>query len=175
MLKRTFLIFLITSMVLITGCTTASNTQNAESNEGNIEWMKIELKDIRTQETYKISDFKGKQVFLETFSVYCSSCEDQQEQLRQIQGEDVISISINTDPAETEENIIKHIEKNNFTWKYSVAPEELTLALLDEFGYIITQSAHAPIVMICEDGSYSLLPTGVKKAADLKEALELGC
>ncbi|MCF7866406.1 hypothetical protein K9L67_02275 [Candidatus Woesearchaeota archaeon] len=166
------LLILIFSLFFIAGC--SINTQNTNINKTH--WKDIELKDVKTSENFKVSDFEGKKVFLETFAVYCSNCKNQQDELKTIYDEDeLIIISLNTDPSEDENKIKEHIEKNNYSWKYSIAPVIMTERLMEEFGFIITQSAQAPIVLVCEDGSYSLLPTGIKNAEKLEEAIELGC
>jgi len=37
-------------------------------------WMEIELVDVATGETFKISDFKGNPILLESFAVWCPTC-----------------------------------------------------------------------------------------------------
>ena len=169
--KYLFITFLLT-IILIAGCTTSS----ARRNINNTHWSEIELKDVAKSEKFKISELKGGKILLETFSVYCSNCKDQQDELKIVNGENNLTIiSLSTDPREDEETIKKHILENNYTWIYSIASPQMTESLMKEFGFIITQSAQAPIVLICEDGSYSLLPTGIKNSDKLKEEIELGC
>jgi thiol-disulfide isomerase/thioredoxin len=46
-------------------------------------WMDIvELTDVATGQTFKLSDFKGKPVLLESFAVWCPTCLRQQETLQ---------------------------------------------------------------------------------------------
>jgi len=63
-------------------------------------WMEIELIDVATGETFKVSDFKGKPILLESFAVWCPTCLAQQKEVKkvkQIEGENIIHISL--DPA----------------------------------------------------------------------------
>jgi len=64
-------------------------------------WMEIELTDVATGETFKVSDFKGKPILLESFAVWCPTCLAQQKEMKkvkQIEGENIIHISLDTDP-----------------------------------------------------------------------------
>ncbi len=77
--------------------------------------MEIELTDVATGETFKISDFKGKPILLESFAVWCPTCLAQQKEVKkvkQIEGENIIHISLDTDPNEDEDKISEHIERN---------------------------------------------------------------
>ncbi|PIO07358.1 hypothetical protein COU59_03365, partial [Candidatus Pacearchaeota archaeon CG10_big_fil_rev_8_21_14_0_10_34_12] len=50
---------------------------NENKNQETVSWMNTELKDIRTGETFKTSDFEGKPVLLESFAVWCPTCTKQ--------------------------------------------------------------------------------------------------
>ena len=131
-------------------------------------WVDIELKDVRTGENFKISDFSGKPILLESFAVWCPTCTRQQGEIKKFHeeiGDSVISISLDTDPNEDEARVLQHIERNGFTWYYAVSPIDLTRSLIDQFGVSIVNAPSAPMVLICEDGN----------ASKLKEEVERGC
>lgn len=142
-------------------------------------WAKIELKDVRTQESFMISDFIGeKPILLESFAVWCPICKKQQDEIRdlhEIVGNSVVSIAIDTDPNEDESNIQGHLDKHGYDWLYAVSPVEMTQFLKDEFGLTFINAPSAPVVLICEDGSTRFLKSGVKRAADLKNEVSKGC
>jgi len=134
-------------------------------------WMEFELKDINSGETFKISDFKGKPVLLESFAVWCPFCTKQQEETKKLHeevGDSVISISIDTDPNEDESKVLEHTQENGFTWRYAISPTELTQSLIDEFGVSIVNAPSVPMILVCEDGSFKKLGSGVKKVNELK-------
>ena len=92
-------IIILTFFIFIIGCT--SNEINTES---TINWQDIELKDINSQETFTIGEFK-KPVLIESFAVWCPTCTEQQKEMKKLHElrEDVVSISLDTDPNEDAE------------------------------------------------------------------------
>jgi len=138
----------------------------------------MKLENINSGETYSISDFKGKQVLFETFAVWCVNCKKQQDEIKTLKeelGDELITISLNSDPNEEKEEVLKYVNENGYDWYYSIGTPEMSEQLLSEFGFQILNAPSAPIVMFCKDGSYSLLPEGHKTTAELREYLELSC
>jgi thiol-disulfide isomerase/thioredoxin len=141
-------------------------------------WMEIGLTDVATGETFKISDFKGKPILLESFAVWCPTCLAQQKEMKQakqIDGEDIIHISLDTDPNEDEAKVREHIERNGLDWYFAVSPVELTQALIDEFGLNVVSAPRAPVVLICEDQSTRFLRSGIKTTEELISEVKEGC
>lgn len=170
-MKKILILFLI---VLILGCQKPQPPSNPTSNH----WQDTELKDVNSEKTFKISDFRGKPVILESFAVWCPTCTKQQIELKKFHeevGDDVISISLDTDPNEDEQVVKEHSQKNNFNWYYVVSPPEFTQTLINEFGIKIVNAPSVPIILICEDGSYRFLQSGIKTKDDLKQAIKEGC
>ncbi len=133
-------------------------------------WMDIELTDVATGQTFKINDFKGKPVLLESFAVWCLTCLRQQREIkkvREIEGDAIVHISLDTDPNEDADKIREHVERNGLDWYFAVAPIELTNALIDEFGLAVVNAPGAPVILIYEDQSAKLLRSGVKSAEEL--------
>lgn len=140
--------------------------------------MDIELTDAVTGETYRLSDFAGRTVLLESFAVWCPTCLRQQQQMAQLQAEDgdnVVHISLDTDPNEDADRVREHVARNGFDWRFSVAPEPLTKALIDEFGIGVVNAPGAPVILICPDGDARFLPGGVKDPDQLRDEIAKGC
>jgi len=142
-------------------------------------WRDATLTNVKTGEDFKISDFKGKIVLLESFAVWCPTCRKQQDIIRSLHeevGDSFVSISIDTDPNEEARHVISHIDLYGYEWPYAVSPVPLTRALIKEFGQGIAFAPGAPIVLICEDQSARLLASTRLKSADvLKEEMAKGC
>ena len=140
-------------------------------------WRDIGLTNIKTQKKFKISDFKGKNILLESFAVWCPTCRKQQIEMQKLQAIDkeTIHVSLDTDPNEDESIVKSHIDRNLFDWYFAVSPPELTKALIDEFGTKFVFAPGAPVVLICKDQSARSLKTGVKSAEKLKEEIGKGC
>ena len=141
------------------------------------EWIDFELRDVKTGQTFKVSDF-DRPVLLESFAVWCPTCTRQQREIRELHdevGDSIISISLDTDPNEDEERVRQHIESNGFDWYYAIAPVEFTQSLIDQFGVSIVNAPSAPVVLICDDQKVRKLGSGVKSASQLKQEVERGC
>ena len=84
-------------------------------------------------ETFKISDFKGQKVLLESFAVWCPTCTQQQKEIKQLieQGDQSIHISLDTDPNEDSSSVLSHVEEKGFDWNYAISPKTLTQSLID--------------------------------------------
>ena len=173
---KIILIIILISLVLV-GCQVDVN-KGVPDNLPQTDWMDIELKDIRTQKTFQVSDFKGQKILVESFAVWCPLCTLQQEEIRKLHqelGDSFVSISLDTDPNEDEARVIEHLDRNGFDWLYAIAPKELTQQLIDQFGVGIINAPAAPVLLVCEDQSTRLLKRGVKRVDTLKEELARGC
>ena len=138
------------------------------------DWKEVELLNVLDQQSFTIAELNDKPIFLESFAVWCPTCRKQQEILKELHeelGDSFVSISLDTDPNETKEIVIKHAQANEFDWFFAVSPRDLTQALINEFGVSVVNSPQAPIVLICPGGEQALLGRGLKKADELKEAL----
>ncbi|MEE9192697.1 MAG: DOMON domain-containing protein [Candidatus Aerophobetes bacterium] len=156
----------------------AKLTLQKEEVESAQAWMDIELKDVRTGELFRVSDFRGRPILLESFAVWCPTCLRQQKEMQKLkekEGDTVVHISLNTDPNEDEDKIREHLEENGLDWYFAVSPPELTKALIDEVGLAIVSAPLAPVILICEDESVRLLRGGVKSAQTLLSEIEKGC
>ena len=140
--------------------------------------MDIELTDVATGQTFKLSDFKDKPVLLESFAVWCPTCLRQQKEMQKLlagEGDAIIHVSLDTDPNEDEAKVKEHLERNGLDWYFAISPIELTEALIDDFGLSIVSAPSAPVVLICEDQSTRFLKDGVKSADTLLSEVEKGC
>ena len=167
------------SIILSSGCLQSDNSDNTLTPQsGSTDWQDIVLTDIATGETFKISDFRGKPILLESFAVWCPTCLQQQkkmDELRSREGDAIIHISLDTDPNEDADSIKEHIETHGLDWYFAISPIELTNALIDEYGLGIVNAPTSPVILICEDGSARLLERGVKSADELLTEVNEGC
>ncbi len=186
----TYIFLLLVSLLLILGCAKQIEQEEEQYLEGksdeqepsakrlSTEVLNTELTDVRTGQTFKISDFKGKPILLESFAVWCPVCTKQQQhiqKLHQLLGDSVVSISLDTDPNEDAAKVKEAVEERGFDWHFAVSPRELTQALIDQFGVSVVNAPAAPVVLICKDGSARLLKRGIKSAQDLKGEIEKEC
>lgn len=145
--------------------------------ESKKDWRDFELSNVLTGEKFKISDFKGKKILLESFAVWCPLCLQQQKEIKKLieMGDNSVHISLDTDPNEEELLVKAHANKNNFDWYFAVSPAELTQKLIEEFGISIVNAPSSPVILICEDQSARFLRSGVKSASELKSEIAKRC
>ena len=120
--------FILILLVFITGCyhTSPEEIASMVSKQPSINsWKNVELTNILSQEKFKISDFTGTPILLESFAVWCPTCTRQQKEIKKLHeeiGNEVISISLDTDPNEDTSQVLTHTQENNFDWIYSISP-----------------------------------------------------
>ena len=157
---------------------TTNEQEEVQINSQSFDWRESELKDIRTGETFKINDFKGQVVLIESFAVWCPTCTRQQLEVKELHkevGDSVVSIALNTDPNEDESKVKSHIDKNGFDWYYAISSIDTTQSLIDEFGVSIVNAPSAPMVLVCEDGNAHFLDRGLKDVDELQSEIATKC
>lgn len=138
------------------------------------DWRDIELTDVLTGETYTISELNDKPILLEAFAVWCPTCKRQQDKIKELHqeiGDDAISIALDVDPNEDENQVIDHVFRHGFDWRFSISPQEVTDGLREEFGLSFLSPPFAPMALLCPDGTSKFLSSGVKSVQKLKEEL----
>ena len=82
------------------------------------------LRDVVTGEEFRLADFAGRVIVLETMAVWCPLCTSQQEQLKRAReklGDDVVFVSVDVDPNENEDVLSRYVESRGWDWSF-VAP-----------------------------------------------------
>lgn len=177
-MKKRMALFVLLSLFLY-ACTSSSPSPPSQIDSSpTVDWKTSPLVDVRTGETFTISDFTGKPILVESFAVWCPVCIKQQLEIKKLHeevGEAVVSISLDTDPNEDTAKVLEAVLDRGFTWRFAVSPAELTKTLIDEFGPAIVNAPIAPIILVCEDQSTRFLGRGTKDVEELKAELQRGC
>lgn len=141
-------------------------------------WLGTSLKDVRTGESFTINDFKGKVVLVETMAVWCSTCYQQQTQIKAFyeslgMREDLVILSLDIDPNEDESVLAGYTQQNSeFGWRYTVASPEVAREIGNTYGDQFLNPPSAPVLVIDRKGVAHPLPFGVKSAEDLRMAIQ---
>ncbi len=138
-------------------------------------WAAIPLTDVRSGETFALSDFAGRVVVVETMAAWCPLCLDQAREIRQAQlrfGDEVAFVSLDIDPNESGDLLREHAARNGLGWRWAVAPRELARALADAFGVAILNPPSTPIVILDRGQEPHLLRFGIKPASELIQEIE---
>ena len=140
-------------------------------------WFSAALTEATTGTTFTIQDFKGKVVLVETMAIWCSTCLQQQKEVKALHallGEraDFASVGIGVDINESLAALKNYVAKNGFDWTYTVASQEVAREIGNLYGAQFLNPPSAPMLIIDRHGAAHPLPFGVKSAADLQKALE---
>lgn len=135
-------------------------------------WQNEVLTDVNLQSDFRISDFTGKVVLLETMAMWCPTCKRQQQEvvsLHQILGErdDLVTVVLDVDPNEDAKSLAQYSNENGFDWIYAISTSEVSKGIASSFGDQFLNPSSAPMVIIDKDGVAHPLPFGVKSASDL--------
>jgi thiol-disulfide isomerase/thioredoxin len=128
------------------------------------DWLNLELVDARTGETFKLSDFAGKTVYVEPMATWCINCRRQMktiiEVLPQIDPEKVVFVGLSVAENVDNQTLANYVDEQGFTWLFAVATPELGRALIDRYGQSAVIPPTTPHIIIYPDGTTSELITG---------------
>lgn len=140
-------------------------------------WLSSELVDVRTGDSFKISDFAGKVVLIENLAMWCPTCLKQQEQVRLLHeqlGEesDLVSIGFDVDQNEEAEDLKKYIDSNEFDWNYAIPSLEIVREIANLYGANYLNPPLTPVLIVDRQGVVHPMNMGLKSAEDLKLFIE---
>mgnify|MGYP003967154773 CR=1 FL=1 len=139
-------------------------------------WMRINLQNVVTDETFTIESLKGQKIVVEIYSEQCYTCSEQKIKLREFIVEKNNSfkhISLNTDINAQKEKEIKYMDLHEYNWTFVLASKELRASIVEQFSTIAIKYGRAPLLLVCEDQSAHLLEGGIKGKHQLNEAFEM--
>lgn len=163
------LVFL--AFVMLAGCTDTSGGSTDES------WRTIELTDVRTGEAFTVDMFNDRPVLIQTFTITCPVCMQQQEEITRLEdkgGRPFVVVCLDVDPNGDAGSLFRYTERTGYTGRYARSPPAMTRSLVDRFGLPVLSPAQAPLILVCPDGTAGLLAPGIKSTADLSRVLS-GC
>lgn len=185
MLSKTFITFafLISLAVFVSGCTgtsdastTAPAGDDSSAAPGLSLWLTTEFTDVASGEKFTIAELP-KPVLIESFAVWCPVCTRQQKETKKLEAQrsDITSVSLDTDPNEDASNILSHIQKNGFDWRYAIASGAVSASLSQDFGADILSVPLAPMIVVCENNKATQIRNGVKAASELSSTVDDLC
>lgn len=142
------------------------------------EWLGTPMTNVVTGQEFKVSDYQGKVILVETMAVWCTKCRSQQEQIRKLHQDlgdrkaELVSISLDIDPNEDTQYLAAFVTQTGFDWIYAVAPAELSRTLGLTYGNQFLNPPSTPILIIDRHGAAHPLPFGIKSADDLRQAIQ---
>jgi cytochrome oxidase Cu insertion factor (SCO1/SenC/PrrC family) len=153
------------------------STQTSEPELLSVEtpdWFDVTLVDVRTGQPFTMNDFQGKVVLVETLAMWCSSCLQQQVQVKTLKDrlsdrDDFVSVGLDIDVNENADDLKAYTENNGFDWLYAIAPVEVAREISNRYGAQFLNPPSTPILVIDKSGQVHLMPFGIKSADTLKD------
>jgi thiol-disulfide isomerase/thioredoxin len=139
-------------------------------------WGKAELVNARTGETFKIGDYAGKPIYIETFATWCPNCQRQLTAVQEatMKSSDVVFIALSVEGDISNQALTMYANDNMFeNIIFAKATPEVLESLVMEFGADITNPPSTPHFFISSTGEASELITGIEDANKLAEHFEM--
>lgn len=135
------------------------------------DWQTADLVDARTGETFRISDYSGCTIFVETMATWCSNCMMQlgnvQAAVPEVDPDEVVFLAISVETELSAEDLAAYADNNEFDWTFSVASPDLLGQLVDGFDRAIIVPPSTPHFVIAPDGTVGDLITGIQSTEDI--------
>ncbi len=141
-------------------------------------WQNIELVNASTGESFTLSGFEGKTVFVEPMATWCSNCRRQLNNVMAARSElnnlelseeeqEYVFIALSVEGNIPNEQLAQYAEREGFDFIFAVASQDLIRKLVDEFGRSITNPPSTPHFIIKKDGSTTELEIGLESTDEL--------
>jgi hypothetical protein len=136
-------------------------------------WRTAELRDVRSGESKVVNELvsAGALVVIEPMAIWCTSCRIQQNEAREalanLGRDDIVYISLDVDPNETETDLARYADERDYPWHFTVASREVARSLAQTFGDQVLSPPSTPKIVIDRDGAAEV-SFGVKRAAELE-------
>ncbi|HEX7496536.1 MAG TPA: TlpA family protein disulfide reductase [Candidatus Limnocylindrales bacterium] len=140
-------------------------------------WFNVQMTDVTTGKTFKISDFAGKVVLVDTMATWCPTCQGEMSQVGRLpdlvgaRASDLVTISLDVDPNEDATILKKYAAANGFTWRIAVAPIEVGRFLETNYDQQYLNPPLQPMLFIDRTGGVYGLPFGIKSAESIQKTL----
>ena len=131
-------------------------------------WATAELVDVSSGQPFRIADLaaSGTVVFVEPMAIWCTNCRAQQADamtaLSRLDRSRVVWVGLDVDPSETAEALADYGPRWGFDHTYAIAGQDVSRALVDEFGPLVISPPSTPIIVIGTDGTVTLTDFGHK-------------
>jgi thiol-disulfide isomerase/thioredoxin len=137
-------------------------------------WMTTELTDACSGETFALTDFVGKTVYIEAMATWCPPCRDQlarvKEATAQIPEEDreeIVVVALSSEVDLPPESLAEYAASNDFPFIFAVMPVEMLQSMADELGQEIAVPPATPHFIVAPDGAIGAIRTGSESSEDL--------
>ena len=155
----------------------SSPSGTIDPNPTNPPWFDVAMTDVNSGRQFKIADFRGKVVLVETMATWCPSCQGEMSQVRDViaalgPDADFVAVSLDVDTNEDATILKKYTTLNNFDWRIAVAPLEVSRFLAKNYDVNYINPPLQPMLLIDRQGGVWGLPFGQKSSISLKKTID---
>lgn len=178
MLKHKLVLSFFIIYIYLGACATpTSPATQVPTSTPQWDWFSVELTDARTNETFRVNDYFGKVVLVETMAMWCPNCIVQANEVRELhkllgESENFVSISLDVDLYEDIDSLKEYVQEYGFEWHFAIAPLEVARALGNLYSAQYLNPPLSPMLLIDADGNVHHLEYGIKSAERLQEIVE---
>jgi thiol-disulfide isomerase/thioredoxin len=135
------------------------------------------MTDVNTGKPFKISDFSGKVVLVDTMATWCPTCQGEMSQVQQLPAmlgagaASLVRVSLDVDPNEDAAILKKYAATNKFDWYIAVAPIEVGRFLEVNYDQQYLNPPLQPMLFIDKIGGVYGLPFGIKSALSIEKTI----
>ena len=134
-------------------------------------WAKVELTDVTTGDVFRLADYAGEVIIIETMAIWCPNCLVQQRDvdaaLADLGSAKVRYVVLDVDLNEDAAALADYRVEAGFTGTFVVAGIPVARALAEEFGAQILNPPLTPIVIVSTDGTATLTAYGHKSSKEI--------
>lgn len=127
-------------------------------------WQTLQLTDVRTGESFTLSDYAGKALFVETMATWCPNCRTQLSTVKvavaNADPDQVAFLALSVEAGLDASALAAYADQNEFKWRFAVVTPEMLQALAETFGPTVANPPATPHFIVRPDGSYTELTTG---------------
>jgi hypothetical protein len=111
-------------------------------------------------------------------AVQCDTCKQQQDEIKALHDQmgmqdDFVSVGLDIDANENLDTLKSYLNTTRFDWQYAVASPEVTKEIVSLYGDQFLNPQSASIVIIDRQGEAHPLPSGLKRADELLQAVTM--
>ena len=123
------------------------------------DWQETTLEDVTTDETFSIAEL-DRPVVIHTFATFCPTCNSHQDGVSEEYDDvrdEIVFLDLAIEGANDADDVRAHAEDNGHDWRFALAADSFTSALIEEFGQSVAVHAQSPLIVVCPDGETDTL------------------
>ena len=140
-------------------------------------WFSVGMTDVNTGKVFRISDFTGKVVLIDTMATWCPTCQGEMSEVQRLPGllganaGNLVRVSLDVDPNEDAAILTRYAATNKFDWYIAVAPIEVGRFLETNYDQQYLNPPLQPMLFIDKTGGVYGLPFGIKSAESIGKTI----